>query len=136
MPHILVVDDDTAICRFVEMLLRRHGHEVTVAASGRAGIDALERHRFDAVLIDIFMPGMDGLETIRCFHDRMPEVPLIAMSGFLFREAHTPPPDFLRMATKLGARYSLQKPFRSQQLLAIIEACVGDADRPRQQKSA
>jgi CheY-like chemotaxis protein len=78
-------------------------------------------------MVDIFMPGMDGLETIRGFRERAPTVPIVAMSGFRFRNSCTAPaPDFLGMAIKLGATYCLQKPFGPQQLMAAITACLGE----------
>jgi CheY-like chemotaxis protein len=76
---------------------------------------------FDIVICDICMPGMDGLETIREFHRYDPDVPVIAISGFTFRHSA---PDFLTMATKLGAAFSLPKPFRPPELLQAVQACL------------
>ncbi len=92
--------------------------------SGTAGLKALEQSSFDVVLVDIFMPGMDGLQTIKAFNRRAPGGPLIAMSGFTFRDARDPSPDFLGMATELGAAYSLRKPFRPRELMAAIQGCL------------
>jgi CheY-like chemotaxis protein len=78
-------------------------------------------------MIDIFMPGMDGLETIKGFRERAPTVPIVAMSGFRFRNScMAPAPDFLGMAAKLGATYCLQKPFGPQQLMTAITTCLGE----------
>jgi CheY-like chemotaxis protein len=81
------------------------------------------------IIVDIFMPGMDGLETIRVFKKSAPEVPVIAMSGFMFRDSAKPAPNFLSMATKLGAAYSLAKPFRPKDLLRAVEYCLTGADQ-------
>jgi hypothetical protein len=51
------------------------------------------------------------------------------MSGFMFRNSSAPAPDFLGMSTKLGAAYSLHKPFRPRELMKAIESCLGGADR-------
>src|SRR5262245_64476782 len=107
MSRILVVDDDNSVRSAIRTLLEHEGHTVAVAESGRAGLNLLETHVFDVVIVDIFMPGMDGLETIKAFHRHAPSVPIIAVSGFMFRDASAPAPDFLGMATKLGATFSL-----------------------------
>ena len=125
MPRILVVDDDKSVRIATQTLLEHDSYEVVVADSGRAGIEALADSTFDVVIVDIFMPGMDGLETIKAFHHHASDVPIIAMSGFMFRNTSAPAPDFLSMSTKLGAAYSLHKPFRPRDLLKAIEACLG-----------
>jgi DNA-binding NtrC family response regulator len=126
MPRILVVDDDMSVRLATQTLLEQEGYDVVVADCGRGGIEAIAKASFDAVIVDIFMPGMDGLETIKAFNRHSPGVPVIAMSGFLFRDTSMPAPDFLSMSTKLGAAYSLHKPFRPRELLNAIEACLGD----------
>ena len=125
MPRVLVIDDDIGIRTVIKTVLERQGFEVAVAADGRSGIAAVQEQKFDVLIVDIFMPDMDGLESIRSFHKVAPAVPVIAMSGFLFRDALSPAPDFLAMATKLGAACSLQKPFRSRELLRVVTTCLG-----------
>lgn len=132
MSRILVVDDDTAVRGAIKTVLERDGHEVVLAGNGRAGVSAVENNAFDVVICDIFMPGMDGIETIHAFHKTNPHMPVIAMSGFTFRDSHGPAPDFLSLATKLGAAYSLRKPFRPQELLKAVRECTanGASDTP------
>jgi CheY-like chemotaxis protein len=125
MARILVVDDDRAVRTAIQTLLEYEGFDVTLADGGHHGLEALENGAFDVVIVDIFMPGMDGLETIKAFHLQAPSVPIIAMSGFIFRDSTGPAPDFLKMATKLGAAYSLHKPFRPRELLQAVENCLG-----------
>ena len=126
MSRILVVDDDTAVRGAIKTVLERDGHEVVLAGNGRAGVSAVENTAFDVVICDIFMPGMDGIETIHAFHKTNPHMPVIAMSGFMFRDSHGPAPDFLSLATKLGAAYSLRKPFRPQELLKAVRECTAN----------
>src|SRR5882762_9216119 len=78
MPRILVVDDDAAVRTEIKIVLERDGQDVEVASSGRAGIAAAKAQKFDVVIWDIFMPGMDGIETITEFHQIDPDVPIIA----------------------------------------------------------
>jgi len=127
MARVLVIDDDKSVCAAIEALLRHQDCVAILAESGSAGARTFEDSQFDLVMVDIFMPGMDGLETIKGFRERAPTVPIVAMSGFRFRNSCTAPaPDFLGMAIKLGATYCLQKPFGPQQLMAAITACLGE----------
>jgi CheY-like chemotaxis protein len=124
MSRILVVDDDKAVRTAIQTILEHSGFDVVVAEDGRSAVDAVQEGKFDVVIVDIFMPGMDGLETIRVFNKHAPEVPVIAISGFMFRDSGNPAPNFLSMATKLGAAYSLAKPFRPKDLLRAVECCL------------
>ena len=67
------------------------GFEVTVADGGEAGMRALEASEFDVLLIDVFMPHMRGFEPIRMFHERRPDLPIIAMSGYAFANTERAP---------------------------------------------
>jgi len=123
VPRVLVVDDDPMVCVAIELCLTRQGFEVTVADGGEAGMRALDSARFDIMLIDVFMPHMRGFESIRMFHERMPDVPIIAMSGYAFANTERAP-DFLRMTIELGAACCLRKPFTPNALLTTINECL------------
>jgi CheY-like chemotaxis protein len=124
MSRVLVVDDDKSVASAIQALLESEGFDVVVARDGRAGLLALESGTFDLLIVDIFMPNMDGLEAIKTFKRLAPEVPIIAMSGFTFAESGSGAPDFLSMATKLGAAHSLRKPFRPKELRAAVATCL------------
>jgi CheY-like chemotaxis protein len=126
LPRILVVDDDPLICSSIKAWLEGGGFEVVLADGGLSGLGALERAVFDVMVVDIFMPGMNGFESIRAFHQRAPLVPIIAISGLMFRDHHAPAPDFLRMALNLGAAYCLRKPFKPAELMVAIEHCLSE----------
>jgi CheY-like chemotaxis protein len=136
MSRILVVDDDVAVRGAIKLVLEQEGHEVVLASNGRAGVSAVESDAFDIVICDIFMPGMDGIETIHAFHQSNPQMPVIAMSGFMFRDGQAPAPDYLSLSTKLGAAYSLRKPFRPQELLKAVRECTENATRGGDIKAA
>jgi CheY-like chemotaxis protein len=129
MARILVIDDDQAVRAAVKAVLDLAGHETVLATDGRDGLDAVESGHFDLLIVDIFMPGMDGIETIMRVQRLRPGLPIIVMSGMSARSASGSLPDFLAMATKLGAVRSLQKPFRPRDLLGAIDACIGLPDR-------
>lgn len=102
------------------MLRKRAGHEVVAVADGRDGLAKIQAETFDLLIVDIFMPGMDGLETTQAVHRQCPELPIIVMSGLIFRSASTPAPDFLMMATKLGA---VKRVLSDARLSAVAGRC-------------
>jgi CheY-like chemotaxis protein len=126
MARILVIDDDVAVRKAVRLILQHKGHRVVVAEGGQRGVEAIEAYAFDAVIVDIFMPGMDGFQTIRCLRRCAPKVAIIAMSGYAFREASWPVPDFLKMACDLGATCSLRKPFKTWEIIRAVETSCAD----------
>jgi DNA-binding NtrC family response regulator len=121
MRRILLIDDDNQVRASIELALRARGFDVVSAPNAAAGLRVFRDGPFDLAIVDIFMPGMDGLETIQKVHQQQPELPVVVMSGMIFRSASSPPPDFLAMAEKLGAVRSLRKPFRPHELLKIVE---------------
>jgi CheY-like chemotaxis protein len=129
LAKILIVDDDGAVQATIRILLERAGHDVVAASDGRNGLAMFETGDFDALLLDIFMPGMDGLETMRLIHARKPLIPIIVISGHPIASDSGSSPDFLTMATKLGAVSSLQKPFKPAALLAAVAGCLEAAKR-------
>jgi CheY-like chemotaxis protein len=120
LAKILVVDDDIAVQATIRILLERAGHSVVVATDGRKGLAIFETGEFDLLFLDIFMPGMDGLETMRLVHQQQPLIPIIVISGNPVTSDSGSGPDFLTMATKLGAVMGLQKPFKPAALLAAV----------------
>ena len=124
MARILVVDDDAAVQMTVRLLLERAGHSVVTADNGRKGLALCRTGDFDLLFLDIFMPGMDGFETMRMVRQQHPKLPIIVISGRPVSSEADSAPDFLTMATKLGAISSLQKPFRPADLLAAVAGCL------------
>src|ERR671926_350788 len=82
MERILVVDDEQTVRDALAALLRQEGYRVVPAESGHTAVEAIEAFTFDLIIVDIFMPGMNGLETIKVFRANAPNVPIIAMSGY------------------------------------------------------
>jgi len=124
LARVLIVDDDTAVQTTVRLLLERAGHSVVTAGDGRKGLDVFESGDFDLLFLDIFMPGMDGFETMRHVHQKQPTIPIVVISGRPLVADAGAEPDFLAMAIKLGAVSSLPKPFRPSALLAMVESCL------------
>lgn len=112
--NILVVDDDASIRMLIADELTDQGHTVTQAASGEEAVGLLETERFDLILLDIMMGGMDGLEVCRRVRDQV-ECPI------LFLSAKDSAKD-ITQGLGLGADDYLTKPFELEVLAARVQA--------------
>jgi CheY-like chemotaxis protein len=129
MTHALVIDDDPQICSAIRAWLELEGIDAILAQSAADGFEAFNRFNFDVMLVDIFMPKIDGLTAIKALRKWAPKIPIIVMSGSVPR--HAPQsvrlaPDYFGEALALGASCCLHKPFQAEQLLASVETCVGE----------
>jgi DNA-binding NtrC family response regulator len=130
MASILVIDDDQSVLFTIKILLERDAHAVEAVDNSRTGLRLLKTQKFDLLIVDIFMPGMDGFETMKLGHESRPEMPIIVISGHQFGSPTERGPNFLYMATKLGAVSSLQKPFRPHDLLTAVTKSLSDPPTP------
>jgi DNA-binding response OmpR family regulator len=124
--RILVIDDDACVGAAIQAILARHQCCTVMASRAHAGIHAFQASEFDVVMVDLFMPGMNGLDTITRIRSES-AVPIIAMSGFRLRNSLDADQDFLGMAKLRGATISLRKPFSPSQLVAAISLGLGPA---------
>lgn len=124
MPRILIIDDDHLVRAATKAILNAKGYNVDVAENGHAGIEAARKTRFDVVIVDLFMPGMDGLKVIETIRREDAEVPMIAASGFMFGGECPTMPNFDSMAAEAGARSTLYKPFRPEALVNAVEKAM------------
>ena len=131
MPNFLVIDDRPDVCRAIETVLTSSGYGTRSAYNGEDGLALLRKTAVDVVVIDLFMPDLDGIGTIQIMRKDFPTVPIIAISGHLVATENGWKPDFLKMAVKLGAKAALRKPFSSSQLsntvADVIQSCKEEA---------
>lgn len=116
MHKILLVEDEPNIARFVELELSHEGYEVTKAEDGREGLKLAEEGRFDLVLLDIMLPGLNGLEVLRRLR-RTSQLPVIMLTA---RDAVMDKVTGLDM----GADDYITKPFSIEELLARIRTAL------------
>jgi len=116
LSNILIVDDDPQIRKLFKRILETAGHEVAEAADGREGARRFRDWPPDLVLMDIFMPEQEGLETIRELRWDFPDVKIIAISGGGMSGRMEP----LEVARKFGAALSLKKPISRETLLESV----------------
>ena len=114
--RVLVIDDDKDFLDLALQWFRSCGFEADGAANGAEGL-AVQRTRPAAVIVtDIFMPEMEGIETIHGVRRHFPDVKIIAMSGRDPRVKF----DVLQVARELGATRTFKKPFRFEELVAAV----------------
>jgi DNA-binding response OmpR family regulator len=119
--RIIVIDDQEYIRRVVRRALEREGHQVLDASDGEMGLQMLARHGADVVITDIFMPGLDGILTLRRIRKEVPGVKVIVMSG----GDSSGRLDLRKDAEMLGAVKSLPKPFDASELVEIVRSVLG-----------
>ncbi|MDF3000837.1 MAG: response regulator with CheY-like receiver domain and winged-helix DNA-binding domain [Bacillota bacterium] len=120
--RVLVVEDEASIRRFIKLNLETAGYEVGEAASGEDALELIETFSPDVVVLDLMLPGIDGLEVCSHIRDHTPE-PLIIMLT-----AKSQDTDKI-MGLELGADDYMVKPFNPFELIARIKAMLRRRDR-------
>ncbi len=116
LPHVLVVDDDEAVRTLIAAYLGENEMRVSLAANGKAMAEILKEHAIDLVVLDLRMPGEDGINIARKIRERS-TLPIIVVSGRRDEADRV-------MALELGADDYLTKPFSSRELLARVRALL------------
>src|SRR5450432_4382405 len=117
MARVLVVDDEPAVRRALERALRLENHEVSLAADGEEALDALASAPADAVILDILMPKLDGLEVCRRMRQAGDRTPVLMLTA---RDAI----DDRVLGLDVGADDYLVKPFALRELQARLRALL------------
>jgi two-component system nitrogen regulation response regulator NtrX len=115
--RVLVIDDEEAIRKSLRMVLEYEGYEFLEAASGPEGLETLRRENPDALLLDIKMPGMDGMEVLQAARTRDAHTPILMISG------HGDIPTAVD-ALRKGAYDFLEKPLETERVLAALRNAI------------
>ena len=107
--RVLVIDDDPGVREYLEVLVSRQGYRAMAVPDGEQALACLAQFEPDIVTLDVVLPGMDGLETLRRLKERLPEVPVVMLSG------HGQARNIVE-AMRLGASDFLRKPFEVEEL--------------------
>ena len=121
-PRILLCDDEPAVLRALCVALESHGYAVTPAATGEQAVARAAAETPNVVLLDLGLPGIDGLETIRRLRAFLPVTPIIVLSAWGEDETKVE-------ALDLGADDYVEKPFAMPELLARIRVAIRHAQR-------
>lgn len=116
-PRILIVDDDLDLARSIALIFKHKGYRVSVVADGLSAIQQVQTQPWDIVLMDIKMPGLDGVETYQRIKDIQPNLAVILMTGFADEER-------VQAGLRAGALAALTKPLNMEQTLQLIEEAV------------
>jgi DNA-binding response OmpR family regulator len=122
-PHILLAEDDEDVRALAELVLRREGFDVTAVADGQAALDAAAERTLAVAVLDVSMPGVDGLEAARRLRERpeMLEVPIMLLTARV-TEADR------ERGRDAGADAQLDKPFSPSVLAERVRALLGSRD--------
>ena len=121
MNSVLVIDDDPVICAIVRRVLESDGFAVSAANDAQTGLSRYAELNPDLVIIDILMPGKEGIATIIELREANPKARILAMTG---GGASFVAGEVLRVAELLGADNSLKKPFAPAELLKTVKNCL------------
>ena len=122
MSSVLVIDDSVEIREILQQMLKSLGHESREFEDGAQGVASYRAQRADVVLLDMFMPDKDGLETLRELRQADPDVRVIAMTGGgAFHNV-----GILKPASLMGARQLLFKPITLAELRNAITAVLAE----------
>jgi DNA-binding response OmpR family regulator len=121
--RILVIDDEPNILRFVSRALRGHGFEVDCAADGLRGLEMIRTGGYGLIVLDLVMPGVDGVATLRTIMAAKPEQPVMVLSALTDVESKV-------RCLELGAADYVTKPFALEELLARVRARLRRAASP------
>ncbi|MDP6574613.1 MAG: response regulator [Rhodospirillales bacterium] len=120
MARILIIDDEENVRYVLRRILDTAGHEVLEAADGGQGIEISKSEELDLVITDIFMPEVEGLETLREIRKIHPDQKIMVISG----GGKSGYLDVLDAAVLLGATEQIAKPFSPSELLAKVDHCL------------
>jgi two-component system response regulator RegA len=116
---VLLVDDEVEFTETLAERMKARGLEVDTADSGLKAVEKVKDTSYDAIILDMAMPGMDGIETLRLLLEKHPNLQIILLTGYATLEKGVE-------AVKLGARDFLEKPADINKLMEKIKAAKAD----------
>ena len=114
MSRVLVIDDQSDVRAMICMVLRLNRFEVVEADSAKTALNAFAESKFDAAVVDIFLQDTSGFDLIAAMRERVPRLPVVAVSGMATLDA-------VARSSELPNLVCLQKPFRPVELIRAIE---------------
>jgi two-component system, NtrC family, response regulator AtoC len=115
--HILIVDDEPGMRRYLQTVLELDAYRVSTASNGEEAIEKVQREQPDVVLLDVVMPGADGLETLKRIRETRPTTKVVMLS--CVRDTRK-----VAMAMRLGAHDYLSKPVQKEEMDDVLRFCL------------
>jgi CheY-like chemotaxis protein len=120
--HVLLAEDNVVNQRVAMRLLEKRGHRVTIAASGRDALDAVERENFDLILMDVQMPDLDGIEATAAIREREKttgtHTPIVALTAYTMKGDR-------ERCLAAGMDTYINKPIEAEKFIQVVEATAG-----------
>ena len=117
LASILVVDDEPIMQEILGDFLREEGYSIDIAGSGEEGIELAQKSSYDCAIVDLMMPGIDGIETMQKLRDIDASVPVIMVTAFASVESAVE-------AMKRGAFEYITKPFKNDEVLVVLQKAI------------
>ena len=111
--RILIVDDEESMCQFLSIMLKKDGHEVVTTTTGPAALREMQKEPFDAVITDIQMPKMDGIQVLAGVKAIDPDVPVIIMTAYASKQTAIE-------AVNMGAFHYLDKHAKNDEIKMVV----------------
>ena len=117
LASILVVDDEPIMQEILGDFLREEGYSIDIAGSGEEGVELAQKSSYDCAIVDLMMPGIDGIETMQKLRDIDASVPVIMVTAFASVESAVE-------AMKRGAFEYITKPFKNDEVLVVLQKAI------------
>ncbi|MDQ3280755.1 MAG: sigma-54 dependent transcriptional regulator [Acidobacteriota bacterium] len=115
--RILIVDDEEVLRDVLDVMLRREGFEILTAASGEEALNLLETEEVDLVVLDVMLPGISGIDTLRSMRISNPALPVIVITAFSSIDGAIE-------AMKYGAFHYIPKPFKNEEVILTVNKAL------------
>ena len=115
--RILIVDDEEVLRDVLEAVLRREGFDVVLAASGEEGLSVLDNDEIDCVILDVMLPGISGIDTLRAIRISNPSLPVVVITAFSSIDGAIE-------AMKYGAFHYIPKPFKNEEVVHTVNKAL------------
>ncbi|MFZ2492273.1 MAG: sigma-54 dependent transcriptional regulator [Thermoanaerobaculia bacterium] len=115
--RILIVDDEEVLRDVLDVVLRREGFDIILAASGEEALNVLDREEVDLVILDVMLPGISGIDTLRAIRIANPTLPVIVITAFSSIDGAIE-------AMKFGAFHYIPKPFKNEEVILTVNKAL------------
>lgn len=121
---VLVVDDEETVCRSIRQALVREGYDIDVALSGEEALKMEDKKKYDVILVDLMMPGLNGMDLLKSLKAMSPSVPVVMITGY-------PTMKTTLQAMQFGAFEFLPKPFLPNDLRGLVARALVARDKAK-----
>ena len=115
--RVMIVDDEEVLRDVLEVVLRREGFDVVLAASGEEALNLLDGEEVDLVILDVMLPGISGIDTLRAIRIANPTLPVVVITAFSSIDGAIE-------AMKFGAFHYIPKPFKNEEVVLTVNKAL------------